>query len=229
MTHMKKTFQILNLILITVSLVNAVNYYLKGGLLFKGITSFSFALLGIVNLVYALCARGKSLGFPIGMATALVLSMIADVVINLYFIPGAVLFALAHVIYLAAYCELEPFQKKDLIPMGLIIVLCLGITNTPLFFIGDSTMKIVVTVYCIVISCMFGKAISNFLRKRSTLNLLLAVGCLLFWGSDLMLALELFAAGGKLANTLCLFSYFPGQTLLAHGIYHYTAMPSNFH
>lgn len=223
MTNRKKTFQILNLIVITVSLANAVNYYLKGGLLFKGIASFSFALLGLLNLVYALCTRSGSLGFPIGMAAALVLSMIADVVINLCFIPGAVLFALAHVVYLAAFCTLEPFQKKDLVPMGLMIVLCLSITNTPLFFIGDSAMKVVVTVYCIVISCMLGKAVSNVLRKRSTLNLLLAAGCLLFWFSDLMLALELFAAGGKLANTLCLFSYFPGQTLLAHGIYRYTA------
>lgn len=225
---MKKTFQILNLLIIAGSLANTVNYYWKGGLLLKGITSFSFALLGLVNLVYALCSKGKSLGFPIGMAAALVLSMIADVVLNLYFIPGAILFALAHVIYLAAYCTLEPFQKKDLIPIGLIIVLCLGITNTPLFFIGDPTMKIIVTVYCIVISCMLGKAISNFLRKKNTLNLLLAAGCLLFWCSDLMLALELFAAGGRIANTLCLFTYFPGQTLLAHAIYHYTAAASSF-
>lgn len=228
MTKMKRTFQILNLIMITGSLANAVNYYLKGGLLFKGIASFSFALLGLVNLVYALCSKNKSLGFPMGMFTALVLSMIADVVLNLHFIPGAILFALAHVIYLAAYCTLEPFHKKDLIPMGLVIVLCLGITNMPLFLIVDSTMKAIVTVYCIVISCMLGKAISNFLRKKNTLNLLLAAGCLLFWFSDLMLALELFATGRRIANTLCLFTYFPGQTLLAHSIYHYTTAVSNY-
>lgn len=223
MTNRKKTFHILNLIMIAGSLANAVNYYLKGGLLFKGIASFSFALLGLVNLVYALGAKRKALGFPIGMAAALVLSMIADVVLNLCFIPGAILFVLAHVIYLAAYCMLEPFRKKDLIPIGLLTILCLGVTNMPLFYIGGSAMKIVVAVYCIVISCMLGKAISNFLGKRSVLNLLLAAGCLLFWFSDLMLALEMFAAGGKIANTLCLFTYFPGQTLLAYSIYHYTS------
>jgi len=227
-TNMNRTFRILNLIMIAVTLANAVNYFLRGGLLFKGITSFSFALLGLVNLVYALCAKGRSLGFPIEMAAALVLSMIADVVLNLSFIPGAILFALAHVMYLAAYCTLEPFQKKDLIPIGLSIVLCLGITNMPLFSIGDPTMKRIVTVYCIVISCMLGKAISNFLRKKSALNFLLAAGCLLFWFSDLMLAMELFAAGGRAAYTLCLFTYFPGQTLLAHSIFHYTAADSSY-
>lgn len=224
---MKKTMKILNLIMIGVSLANTVNYYLKGGLLFKGIASLSFALLGFVNLIYALCSGSKSKAFSLRMAAALVLSMIADVVINLNFIPGALLFAIAHLIYFAAYCALDTFQKKDLLPIGLIIVLCLGICNSPLFFIGDPTMKILVTVYCVVISCVLGKVLSNFLRQKSSPNLLLLVGSLLFWFSDLMLAMEFFAGGGRLANTLCLFTYFPGQTLLAYGIFHQTACNSN--
>lgn len=212
---------LVNILLLAVNLILMVVYRLRGGLLLKGITSSGFAVLGILNLC-SLQHRGKNTTFAKWLAAALVLSVAADVALNVEFLVGAVLFALGHVLYGAAYCALDTFRKQDVIPIAAMAAVSLLVVNSPVFRSGDSLMTVLVNVYALVISFMTGKAISNFLKKRGTVRGLLASGSLLFWFSDLMLAWELFAGGGYLADTLCLFTYFPGQSILAHSLYHYS-------
>ena len=218
---MKKTFTILNVILIAVALTNTVLYRFVGGLLMKGIASTSFAVIGIVNLFYVNRMGCEKPGFPKWMTAALVMSVAADVVLNVEFLVGVVLFALAHVGYVAAYCTLEGFQKRDLLPMAAVGAVSLLVLNAPMFQITDPVWKVLVTVYALIISCMLGKAVSNALREKTRVRWMLLAGSLLFWFSDLMLAWELFAGGGRFADTLCLFTYWPGQTVLAHSLFHY--------
>lgn len=219
---MKKRFQILNWILIAVNLAVMTLYWVKGGLLLKGITSLCFTLLGLLNLLYAWAAGVRPLTFPVLLTMGLALSTAADVILNMQFISGAVCFALAHVIYFSAYCVRHPFRWKD---MGLIAVVAavgLAVVNLPVFFIADTGMRLMIMAYSVVISFMLGKSIQNAFTYRAMAEGLLAAGSTLFWVSDLMLALELFSAGGRLAHTLCLFTYFPGQVILAHALYHDT-------
>ena len=82
-------------------------------------------------------------------------------------------------------------------------------------------MTAVAVVYALVISVMLGKALSNLITKRSVLNLLVFVGSLLFFVSDIALAFNVFGGSPSWSNTLCLFTYFPGQCVIALSVYFY--------
>ena len=51
---MKKTFNIINAILVLLVVVGDILYITLGGLLIKGLTSAGFVLIGITNLTYAI-------------------------------------------------------------------------------------------------------------------------------------------------------------------------------
>ena len=94
------------------------------------------------------------------------------------------------------------------------------LTFTPGLTFSDPAMRIVCYVYAVIISGMAGKAVSGFLRERTLVNGLLALGSVLFYFSDVMLLLAWFTGAGSWADTACLFTYFPGQGILAHAGYH---------
>ena len=88
-------------------------------------------------------------------------------------------------------------------------------------------MEVVVVVYAIIISFMVGKAISNWMdgllkeKKSKPLELVIVLGSLLFFFSDCMLLLNVFADFPKVVDVLCLATYYPAQILLATSIYIY--------
>lgn len=219
----KKTCLTLNLILAALTVVNCVFYRLFGGLMIKSLASTGFALMGILNLYDAVQSQRAS-GFPAWMAAALVISMAADVALYVEFMVGAVIFVVGHICYLGAYCALEPLGKKDLGPIAGVMALTITVIVVCFRFESEA-MGLLVPVYGVVISCMLGKALSNLLRNRSRTRLILFVGSLLFWFSDLMLAWELFAGGGYIADTACLFTYWPGQAVLGFSMYLYNHEP----
>lgn len=215
---MEKKFRILNILMVIVCLTVLMIYREVGGTFMKGITSSCFAVLGVVNLIYALCRREK-LWFPGWMAGALITTAAADVVLQYNFLLGTAVFALGHFGYLIGYCGLEKFTKRDLLP-----VLCIMAVTMLIVFIlrvEDPVMSVMVLIYGVIISLMLGKAVGNLLAKRDILRLLICIGSVMFWFSDLMLAWNIFAGGGRLASELCLFTYWPGQTMLAHSMFYY--------
>lgn len=216
---MKKIFQVLNILMVIVCLVLLMIYREVGGTVMKGITSSGFAILGILNLIYALCRREQK-WFPGWMAAALVTTAAADVVLQFHFLVGTAVFALGHFGYLAAYCGVEKFRKGDLIPTACVLAVTLGVIMF-LLHVEDPVMQVMVVIYGVIISFMLGKAVGSVLAKPDPLRVLLCIGSVMFWFSDLMLAWNLFAGGGHLASQLCLFTYWPGQTLLAHSMFYY--------
>lgn len=219
---MKNRVKRLNAVLFGASVILCVVYRLVGGLWLKAITSSSFAVLGIVNVMYLLKRGCDRKAFPLWLVAGLVLSVAADVSLNVVFLVGAAVFALAHGCYVIAYCALQRLRLRDLPVMALGAAVSLLVVHSPLFQIADPFMKGFVSVYGLIIGCMLGKAAANYLRKKKRLQLLVLVGSAMFWFSDLMLAWELFAGGGYFADTLCLFTYFPGQAVLASSLFHYT-------
>lgn len=218
----KKVFRAINITMLAAAAACLVYYSDRGGLALKGITSGFFALLGLINLFYVCRRRSEKRAAAWFAAGAMLLTAAADVLLGINFILGTVVFAAGHVFYFAAYCALEAPRKSDLLPIaavGAVSLFCL--LGTPFIRIDDSVMKIVLIGYAVVISCMLGKAIGNLTTRRTRTRILLLIGSCLFWFSDLMLALNLFGSGGKLASALCLCSYWPGQDLLAHTLYHF--------
>jgi len=211
---MKRRF---NLALTLAVMAGDLCYLLFGGLWLKALTSFGFLAQGAGN--HLLCRSGRSAEngrFSHRMVWGLLLCFGADVVINLDFMSGAVIFALGHVLYVLAYCVLAPMRNGDL-KIGSVIFSfsALVLLGLPMLDFGSGLMKLVCIVYALVISLMVGKAIGNHLRLRRRQTALLAVGSILFFLSDFMLLLDVFADAPRITIWLCLLFYYPAQCLLA--------------
>jgi len=213
---MKKTINILNICLILAILAGDVCYIIFGGLWLKSITSAGFVLLGAVNLIYALKNKNNNKPFLFVMLFGLIFGMAGDIVLNLHFMAGAIVFAVGHVFYIVAYSLLNKIHWKDLIPSALIFIpSVLVITLLPIFDFGGVVMELVCVFYALIISCMVGKAVANLIKERSLFNLIIMIGSCLFFFSDLMLLLDVFAGLGSVVGILCLATYYPAQILLA--------------
>lgn len=223
---MKKTAFFLNLALILLILLGDALYICTpelhisfSSLWIKGTTSALFVIMGAVNLFFAIKFKTVNLKFCILLLVGLFFAMLGDIVLNIHFIGGAILFAVGHVFYFISYCFLAKIHWKDFV-YGFAIFLpsVLFITLAPIFDFGGVLMEIVCVVYALIISLMVGKAISNFVQKKSLLCLLILIGSVLFFISDLMLLLNVFGSLPRVVDIMCLVTYYPAQIMLALSI-----------
>lgn len=215
--QLKKT----NIFLLVCAALCLVCYDIFGGLWLKGVTSGWFVLLGSVNLLAARKLKGKQLRFFILMEAGLFCGMCADVLLGIAFFAGVGVFALGHVLYFIAFCTLEKFCLRDLkimIPLALLSIFL--VTGTPWINVTDPLLQKLIPIYAVIISMMLGKALGNLIRCPSLFRWLLAVGSLLFWFSDLILAVDMFGQSSRLTWILCSYAYWPAQNILAHALYH---------
>lgn len=213
---MKKRSIIIHLILTAALLAGTVAYLIVGGRAVHFSTSGVFALMGIVNLIFAVRSRVPNMRFFAAMALGLVLCMLGDILLQQDFIIGAATFALGHVCYFVGYCFLQKLRKADFLIGGVIfagagafLLLC------PLLDFSAEYMRWVCLAYALIISMMVGKAIGNFLAEKSKARGLLAIGSALFFFSDLMLVFNWFMDTGRITGKLCMGTYFPAQWFLA--------------
>lgn len=217
---MKKLFLILNAIMLTFILIFDLIYMIKGGLFFKAIASILFVVTGLINLMY--CMKNKTnFKFPIWMIVALTFAMLGDILLNINFYLGTIVFAVGHIVYFIAYCMLQKLNRRDLICGIIISVIALSIIFfTPFLDFGGALMQGICCIYALIISFMVGKAISNLLKENNLINIIIVVGSILFFISDLMLVLNKFGNISG-ASYLCLGTYYPAQFLLAFSLFAY--------
>lgn len=217
---MKKLSNILNIVLISLVCLGDIFYmFYNHTLLIKSLISAGFVILGIINLVFAFKYNTDKKKFAIIMLIGLTFAMLGDIILELQFIIGAGLFAIGHIFYFLAYCNLIPFRWKDLIYGAIIFVpVTLFIIFAPFFDFGGILMEIVCIIYAIIISCMVGKSISNYIQDKNLLHLIILIGSVLFMFSDFMLLLNVFADLPRVVNILCLASYYPAECMLAYSI-----------
>ncbi len=223
---MKKTAIILNIIFAALIIVGDILFITFGGLLLKSLTSTLFVLQGGMNLFFAIKLKTNLLKFCIFLVVGLVFAMLGDIFLNaefaagdIEFIIGAILFAIGHVFFFTSYCFVLKFRWLDLV-YGAAIALpsILFITLAPIFNFGGIVMEILCIVYAIVISLMVGKALSNLVKNVSILNIIILVGSVLFFISDLMLLLNMFGGLPRFVDIICLATYYPAETLLAFSV-----------
>ena len=209
----------LNIVLMVCAMACLVYYDYAGGLWLKGVTSSWFVMLGCVNLWAA--RKQKPLRFYVLMVLGLFCGMCADVLLGKVFFAGVGVFALGHVWYLAAFYCLEKFSLRDLkiiLPIAVVSIFC--VTGTPWITVEDPVMRKLLLEYAVIISAMLGKSVSNLVCSPSHYRWLLMIGCILFWFSDMMLAVDMFGQPSRLTWILCSYSYWPAQSILAHSLYH---------
>lgn len=219
----KRIFPILNLLLMLGMLGTLICYDIFGGLRLKGTTSSWFVLLGLTNLLFARLQRIPRYRFPVLMLLGLLFGMCADVLLGIHFISGILAFALGHVLYLAAFCTLERPRAGDLLlllPIAAVSVFI--VVGTPWIRVRDPFLQKLLIGYAVIIAAMVTKAITNLRRQPSVSRWLLTLGSILFWFSDLVLAVDMFGRATRLTWVLCSYTYWPAQTILAHALFHYS-------
>lgn len=189
--------------------------------MFKGIASFLFFLQNLTNIIFCRKLKPNNIIIPSVLCVGQLFAFIADVVINFNFIIGAILFAIGHIFFAVAFYLLNKFNKMDII--CILSVMAFAICFLTLYpYFNFKGMSVVIYIYAIIISIMLGKAISNFVtNKNSKLHLVIFLGALLFFLSDFMLVLSLFARGYEITNFLCLLLYYPAECLLAFSVVKY--------
>ncbi len=216
---MKKLITLLNSIFLVLILTLDIFYIIYGGTLLKGVTSFLFVLLAAINLILGIKLKAGNLKFSVFLVIGLIFAMLGDILLNIHFITGAILFAVGHIFFFIAYCQIVKFSFADLL-FGTIIFVpsLLIITLVPIFNFGGILMEIVCIAYALIISFMVGKACANFTKQKSGVNLIIMLGSILFFVSDFMLLLNVFGGVGLVADVICLLTYYPAEFLLAHSI-----------
>lgn len=213
-----KRIKLTNIVLMILAMLCLIYYDGHRTIWLKGVTSGWFVALGLVNLAHNWKNGNKR--FLILLETGLFLSAAADVILWNHFMLGAGVFALGHIFYFAAFCALEAFRVRDLLPVAVVAVVSLfAVFGTPYIQV-EGFMAYVMLAYALIISCMLGKDIGNLREKKNTARWLMLIGGAMFWFSDLMLAFSLFGGGGHLAGQLCVYTYWPGQLILAHSIFY---------
>ncbi|MGQ9599303.1 MAG: lysoplasmalogenase [Anaerolineae bacterium] len=161
---------------------------------------------------------GRQIAFTLGIALGLVLSLGGDVALifrsNRTFLIGLVFFLLAHIVYSVVFTVLNGFHRQDLISGAVLLALAI-----PIYLYlrpGLGRLNGPVIVYILVICFMVNRAISAFWSETfsQTQAWLMSTGALLFWLSDLMLAINRFRCPFR-AESLSLFLYYGGQLLIA--------------
>jgi len=214
-----KKINIFNLSMAILLICADIAYILVGTLLIKSIASLIFVTIGFVNLIYLLkVKKQKSLSTYL-LFIGLCFACLGDVFLEIEFIVGAILFAVGHVFYFISYCNLQKFKWKDLIYSAAIFIPSLIIILfVPLFDFGGAVMQVLCCVYAFVISIMVGKSISNYVRVKTKLNLIILIGSVLFFFSDFMLLFNVFSDLSRVFGVLCLATYYPAENLLAYSI-----------
>lgn len=215
---MKKYINLANLLLVIAILIGDVGYILTSALWVKSITSACFFIMGAVNLFYFIKTKSGGLKFPILMLCSLFFAMGGDILLEINFVVGAALFALGHILFFVSYCCLQKINILDLLCGACIFIPAASvILFVPIFSFGNS-MQLLCVIYAFVISFMVGKAISNYIKHKNKLNLVILIGSLLFIISDLMLLFNVFA-GLSLCRYFCLATYYPAECFLAFTIF----------
>lgn len=216
----KRKLLIVNLVIFLAVMAGDLFYMEHGGLWRKGLTSFGFVLMGLINVLTCRPERKRErFGFPLVMVLGLFFCMLGDIFINIDFIPGAALFAVGHLFYFTAYCRLQKPKLLDLIPFVLIFAASVLIIKcVPILDFNNGLIEGICLGYALVISLMASKAVANLFRGRKLIHWILVLGCVLFYFSDLMLVFDVFADTPDYIATLCMVSYYPAQCLLAFSI-----------
>ena len=174
-------------------------------------------LLVILVALLSLAAAGVKPAYTWGVTLGLVLSLGGDVALmfksNRWFLIGLVLFLLAQIVYAVVFTLFNGFYVEDLITAAVLLALA------ALVFIylkpGLGKMQGPVLFYILAICFMVNRAISTFFGDFATTQAwLIALGAILFWLSDLLLAVNRFRRPFRLQR-LGLYLYYGGQLLIA--------------
>ena len=152
------------------------------------------------------------------MLLGLIFSWAGDMVLQLTFVPGLILFLLAHIMYLAAFFmtpgESTIFTRRAWL---LIPVLLYG-AGLCFYLYGDlGDMRLPVIVYAVVILLMLAGALNRFEKVNSPSYRLVLAGAVLFVLSDSAIAVNKFSLDFDYSGFVIMSTYIAAQYLITIG------------
>jgi uncharacterized membrane protein YhhN len=213
---MKPVLLIIVILTVTLTLLIRAEFAEKRKLvyIFKPVST----LLVILIPVLALQQDVTGLYYIKAILAGLMVSLAGDIALmfrsQVWFRTGFFLFLTVHVIYSIAFLSLSGFKMPDLVPALLIAVA--GVFIYVYLFPGLEGMQAPVFLYVLIISFMVTRAASIFMDKNIlfTVGLLVTLGSVLFYVSDIILAVARFRNPFRY-NRISLAFYYSGQLLIA--------------
>ena len=175
-------------------------------------------LLVILVAALSFATPNAKEGYTVGILVGLILSLGGDVALMFpsgrAFLTGLALFLLAHVAYAVTFTVYNGFHVGDLVSAS--VLLALAIAVYLYLHPGLGEMQGPVVGYIVIICLMVNRATSAFFGTTFTQTQawLVAGGSVLFWLSDLILAVNRFRRPFKY-HRFNLALYYGGQLLIA--------------
>lgn len=218
----KKTINIINSVLIIVQLVLAIVYdRLSNPYVFKSLATGWFLVVAVFNIIIAHKNNNSPKLYRMFMLIGLIFAAGGDIFLiePNTFVLGAGLFAVGHILYICAFTSLKKIRWLDVVLFAIIF----GAGCLIIFLYNGfnfNGMLPLIVIYALIISAMLAKAIGNCIKELyCKQNIFIAIGALLFYISDVCLLFYFFAGAPVWVDTICLFTYYTGQALLASSIF----------
>ena len=189
----------------------------------KLICSGGFMLMGIINLIYAIKAKCRKISLMVLMAVGMIFAFLGDFAINQEFVSGVVFFALGHVFFVINFWLYRKITKLDVVISVIWGILAVGfILFCPYFVFEPAAFKYICATYAAIISVMVGKALGNALVEKNIYTILIGVGSVCFFFSDVALVLAWFSTlEAKWLSNLCMGLYYPALVMLGWSMIRY--------
>lgn len=189
----------------------------KGIYMFKPVSSALMTAVLLMSFLREGCFRAE---YTLALLAGMVISFGGDMALMFMntskkaFRIGLVLFLLGHIAYIVVFTLFSGFQKPDWISGLVLAAAAVCIYRYLLPNLGD--MKIPVLLYVVIISLMVNRALSVFSGTyfNRTQAILITAGALLFYVSDVILALHRFRHQWRYGRINLAF-YYTGQVLTA--------------
>ena len=207
------TIIILFALLLTVKIFFSIkgNLFLK--YLFTPLTTLAIILLPISHLY------GNFSPYAVMITLALIFSLVGDI-FNMFeenvefFLPfGIIFFVFAHVTYIVNFLKGYSFATFQI--FILIIVLISLIATALIFKFKSNVHRIAIGIYSLITSATMVIASGNLGNSFGTKGMLITIGTMLFWLSDLILGMHIFWKKIKFHTLFVWGLYAPGQLLIA--------------
>jgi uncharacterized membrane protein YhhN len=181
----------------------------------------------LLALIFWFTLVGMWQGPLVWFGAGVVASMIGDVLLMLpggFFLSGLLVFMAAHVCYIIGFNTSAPLWSWQAVLMLIITLVVLGVL-LEMFLVnlqrkpGNQAVIIPVTIYGVIISLMVVSAMMTPFRPGwSSLAAALAiVGAVLFFVSDITLALNRFIRPLAHSSLMVMVTYYLGQIAIAAG------------
>jgi len=211
-THLGRATILLSLLAL-VSAILTIYFDLAGS---QTTLYFFKPLSTILILMIAVVARQPpSARYRQAIIAGLVFSLVGDVVFVIprdLFLFGLVSFLIAHIFYISAFVSVGGFYRSFLGALPFLFIgIILAVVLWP--YLGD--MRAPALIYTVVILVMAWQAFGQWRQSGETRALLAFIGAMLFFISDLALAVNKFANPIDMAALVVLGTYYPGQWLIA--------------